>query len=66
MRFVTDARDPAATLAVLPGGQAGHPADPHYDDQLALYLAGEARRVPWGREASLAAEISRLTLIPSP
>jgi penicillin amidase len=64
MRFVSDAGDPAATTAVLPGGQSGHPADPHYDDQLPLYLAGESRRLPWSREAIARETVSRLELVP--
>jgi penicillin amidase len=64
MRFVTDARNPADSFAILPGGQAGHPADPHYDDQLPLYLAGDARPVPWGRAAQDRAAVTRLTLVP--
>ncbi|MCB1008910.1 MAG: penicillin acylase family protein, partial [Acidobacteria bacterium] len=34
MRFVTDAARPERTLSVVPGGQSGHPWDPHYDDQI--------------------------------
>lgn len=64
MRLVTDAADPSATLAVIPAGVAGHPADPHYADQLPLYLAGEAIRLPWTREAVERAAMSTLTLEP--
>ena len=64
MRFVTDAADPAATFAIVPGGQAGHPADPHYDDQLGLYFAGGARPVPWGEAAQERGAVSRLRLVP--
>ncbi|HLF56376.1 MAG TPA: penicillin acylase family protein, partial [Thermoanaerobaculia bacterium] len=58
------AADPAATFAIVPGGQAGHPADPHYDDQLGLYLTGEARPVPWGEAAQERGAVSRLRLLP--
>ncbi len=51
-------------LAVLPGGQAGHPFDPHYDDQLPLYLAGELRAVAWSEEAIGAATVGVLSLEP--
>jgi penicillin amidase len=64
MRFVTDAADPAATLAVIPAGVAGHPADPHYADQLPLYLDGRAIRLPWGREAAAREAASTLVLEP--
>lgn len=65
MRFVTDAGDPAATLAIQPGGQAGHPADPHYADQVADWIAGRLRPVPWTDEAIEAATRTRLTLHPA-
>jgi penicillin amidase len=65
MRWTTDLGDPDATLAVLPAGQSGHPRDPHYDDQLPLYLAGELHPFPWSREAVEAAAASRLVLAPS-
>jgi acyl-homoserine lactone acylase PvdQ len=35
---------------ILPGGAAGDPRSPHYDDQLFLWLQGENRRVPYTRE----------------
>lgn len=65
MRWVTDLADPDATLAVLPAGQAGHPRDPHYDDQTTAYLAGELYPFPWSDEAIAAASVSRLTLRPT-
>jgi penicillin amidase len=65
MRWTTDLADPDATLAVLPAGQAGHPRDPHYDDQLPLYRAGELRPFPWSRDAVAAAAVSRLVLRPA-
>jgi acyl-homoserine lactone acylase PvdQ len=57
MRLLQDAADPAATLAILPGGQSAHPFDPHYDDQLPLYLAGRLRAAPW-RVATAASTLS--------
>ncbi len=66
MRFVTDAADPSATISVLPGGESGHPADPHYADQLPLYLAGGYRPVPWTETAIEHATVSRLVLVPGP
>lgn len=65
MRFVTDAADPESTVAVIPGGQSGHPADPHYADQLPLWLAGEARPLAWGAEAIERATVERLALVPA-
>jgi acyl-homoserine lactone acylase PvdQ len=65
MRLVTDAGDPDSTVAVLPGGQSGHPADPRYDDQLPLWLAGETRPLPWRPEAVERAAVERLALVPA-
>ena len=64
MRMVTDLADLDRTVAVLPGGQAGHPWDPRYDDQLPDYLAGRVRPFPWTPEAIEAAAVSRLRLAP--
>ncbi|NLN10971.1 MAG: penicillin acylase family protein [Acidobacteria bacterium] len=64
MRWVTDLSDPDGTLAILPGGQAGHPADPHYADQMPLFLAGRLRPVPWSEEAIARAAVSTLELVP--
>jgi penicillin G amidase len=65
MRFVTDAADPESTLAAIPGGQSGHPDDPHYDDQLADFLAGRARPVAWSGEAIARATRTTLHLAPA-
>lgn len=64
LRLVADCADPDRSLAVLPGGQAGHPFDEHYDDQLELHLAGELRRMRWSEAAIEAATRSRLVLAP--
>ena len=64
MRLVNDLGDPDRGLAILPGGQSGHPFDPHYDDQLPLYLRRETRPVPWTEEAIEKATVSRLQLTP--
>jgi penicillin G amidase len=62
MRWIADLGDPDASLAVIPGGQAGHPFDPHYDDQIALYLSGRLHEVQWTEEAIRAATVSTLWL----
>jgi len=64
MRLVTDAAEPDRTLALMPGGQSGHPFDPHYDDQIADYLANRPRPFPWSEKAIDAATASRLRLVP--
>ena len=64
MRLVNDLGDPDRALAILPGGQSGHPGDIHYDDQLPLYLRVETRPVPWTDAAIEKATVSRLRLTP--
>jgi penicillin amidase len=41
VRVVIEMSDPMNVSAILPGGQAGHPSDPHYADQLEPWLRGE-------------------------
>ncbi len=65
MRWVTDLDDPDRSRAILPAGHSGHPADRHYDDQLAAYLAGVLRPVHWSEAAIAANTISTLKLHPS-
>jgi acyl-homoserine lactone acylase PvdQ len=48
-----------------PGGQSGHPADVHYDDRIAPYLAGELQQAPWSPAAIEAATVSTLKLRPT-
>ncbi len=64
MRWVADLDNPDRSLAVLPAGQSGHPADRHYDDQLADYLAGVLHPVHWSEAAIAANTVSTLTLHP--
>lgn len=64
MRWVVDWGQPEQAWAVLPGGQSGHPSDPHYDDQIALYLRGELKPAPWSEAAIEAATKHRLVLKP--
>lgn len=62
LRFVADCGAPDASLAVIPGGQSGHPFDAHYADQVSTYLAGELRAVRWSEAAIEAATRARLRL----
>jgi penicillin amidase len=50
-RSVIDLADLDQSVAVLAGGQSGHPASPHYLDQLELWRSGRARPAPWTRAA---------------
>lgn len=66
MRWIVDWSDPDRAWAVLPGGQAGHPADPHYSDQMDLYLAGELHEAPWTEAAVEAAAVATTRFVPEP
>lgn len=66
MRWVVDWETPQFAFAKLPGGQSGHPADTHYDDQIEPFLAGELHRAPWSEEAVRDAAVSTLVLAPLP
>lgn len=64
MRWVVDWSHPRMALAALPGGQSGHPADPHYDDQVLRFLDGKLHPAPWGETEINAAAVSQLSLEP--
>ncbi|MCE9594187.1 MAG: penicillin acylase family protein [Planctomycetes bacterium] len=64
MRWIADLGDGDRALAILPGGQSGHPFDAHFDDQLANYVAGKLRPVYWSESAITAHVASTLALHP--
>jgi penicillin amidase len=66
MRMITDLAALDRTVAILPGGQSGHPWDPLYDDQIPDYLAGRVRPFPWTPAAIEAAAVSHLRLSAAP
>ncbi len=49
-RTVVDLAHPDESVAVIAGGQSGHPASPHYVDQVPLWRRGDARPAPWTAE----------------
>jgi penicillin amidase len=63
-RAVYDLGDLDRSMGVLPAGNSGNPASPHWSDQSALWLAGELRPLPFTRPAVEAAAISALRLVP--
>ncbi len=65
MRWIVDWSEPDRSFAALPGGQSGHPADRHYDDRLAPYLAGELQPAPWSEAAIAEATVSTMRLVPA-
>jgi penicillin G amidase len=66
LRLIVDFSNPDASLSVLPGGESGIPASPHYDDQTKLWLAGRYHPWPLGKAAVDAIAAHRLTLVPAP
>lgn len=50
---------------VIAGGQSGNPLSPNYDDQLAVWLRGEAISLAWSEEAIEERTIARLVLRPA-
>lgn len=64
MRQVTDLGDLDNALAVIPAGQSGLPASPHYDDLRPLWLGGRYHPFPLSREAVEREVAARLVLEP--
>ncbi len=64
MRQITDLADLDRSLAILPSGQSGLPASPHYDDLMRLWLRGEYHPFPMSRPAVDAIAAARLVLEP--
>ncbi|MEO6867143.1 MAG: penicillin acylase family protein, partial [Gaiellales bacterium] len=54
-RHVVDMADVDRSVAILCGGQSGHPASPHYADQIGMWRTGEMRPAPFTRPAIEAA-----------
>jgi penicillin G amidase len=61
---VVDLADLDASRAVLTTGQSGNPASPHWNDQSALWAAGELRACPFSRPAVEAASERSMLLVP--
>jgi penicillin amidase len=64
MRQITDLGDMGRALGILPAGQSGLPASPHYDDLLPLWLAGEYHPLLMDRKDIEEVTRGRLTLRP--
>jgi penicillin G amidase len=64
MRLIADMADPDNTRLTNFMGQSGHPASPHYGDQLDAWVRVEPLRLPFSEEAI--ARITRHTLTLTP
>jgi penicillin amidase len=63
-RAVYDLADLDRSMGVLPTGNSGNPASPHWNDQAELWLAGELHPLPFTRAAVEAAAVGALRLVP--
>jgi penicillin amidase len=66
MRMIIDMSNFANNQTVIPTGQSGHPFNPHYDDQMPLWLAGEYHPMLFDRAAVEAVAADTLILQPAP
>jgi len=64
MRQITDLGDLNRSLAILPGGQSGIPASPHYADLMPLWLAGRYHPLLMDRAEIDKVSEGRLVLTP--
>ena len=64
-RFVVDTGDWDNAWSVVAPGQSGHPASPHYDDELNLWLDIRYRPMVYGRRSAEIAARHRLVLRPT-
>ncbi len=63
-RFIADLGDWRNCLGLLAPGQSGHPASPHYDDQVQAWFAGNYHPMLWTREDVERGATDRLALMP--
>ncbi len=63
-RWVVDLSNPDRSRVALLGGQAGHPFDRHYADQLPGFLVARSHPAAWSPEAVAAATVQTLRLVP--
>jgi penicillin amidase len=61
---VIDLADPDRSLGVLPTGQSGNPASPHWNDQARLWATGEYHGLPVTRPAVETVATTALRLTP--
>lgn len=65
-RVVYDLGDLDRSAGVLPAGNSGNPASPHWADQVERYAAGELRPLAFSEEAIEAATVAMLSIVPGP
>jgi penicillin amidase len=65
-RVVYDLGDLDRSRGVLPTGNSGNPASPHWADQVDRYAAGELRPLAFSPGAIEAATVATLSIVPGP
>lgn len=65
LRFIADPSDWDKCQIIIPGGQSGHVASPHYADLIPLWRDGITLTMPFSRPAVERAAAARLTLAPA-
>ena len=63
-RAVYDLDDLDRSVGVLPTGNSGNPASPHWSDQAPLWLAGQTHPLPFTQVAVEAATVAVVRLVP--
>ena len=63
-RFIADLSDWNNSRSILVPGQSGHPASPHYDDNIEGWLKGEYHPMFFDREQVVANAVNKLMLEP--
>jgi penicillin amidase len=66
MRLVVDVGDFDRSTLVLPAGESGQPASPHYADQTDDWRDGRTFPFPYSESAVAAATVETLVLVPAP
>jgi penicillin amidase len=64
LRFIADLSDWDRCQIIVPGGQSGHVASPHYADQIPLWRDGLMLTLPFSRPAVERMARERLVLSP--
>jgi penicillin amidase len=63
-RMIVDLADPTRSVALLAGGESGHPGSPHYADQIGAWRSGRYHALLYNRHAIDKAAVHRLLLMP--
>jgi penicillin G amidase len=65
-RMICDTGNWNASCSIMPGGQSGHPASPHYSDMVSSWRTGGYHPMVWSRPQVEHHTVARLRLEPAP